>query len=456
MLKIFLNCLILAVFAFSQSNITDENWVMMTGPNGLGAYPITTDKNGNLLAGGMDTSSGAIKYLVARWSGTTWEVICGNINNKVSAIVEDDSGRIYIGGQFDSVGNIKANYIAFWNGANWKTLGNGTNGKINALAIDKIGNLIAGGQFDSAGDIRSLNIAKWNGLTWNALDTNNFHAARSITINDSNDVYVCFTDAIAKWDGKKWNVLMNLLCTGICIGNVVLADNSDTVYAGGGFGFSYTGVEKSSRETNYWASVGNANWAASPNNGEYTPWYVSALAFDSAGNLFAGGHFINAGGTSALNIARWDGNTWKALGSGLKMSRPLLDYPIVDFIAVDRSDNLYVEGIFDSAGGMPVSGFAKCNLKGTSIAFQQRKIAKSFLYPLVNTNKINFYLTKYSQIHYGIFDIRGQKIFSSKETGLGPGKYEIKSDNSNLTPGTYILDFQVDAVSYKTRFNLIR
>ena len=44
---------------------------------------------------------------------------------------------------------------------------------------------------------------------------------------------------------------------------------------------------------------------------------VNALAFDASGNLYAGGDFTTAGGVSANSIAKWDGSSWSALGSGM-------------------------------------------------------------------------------------------------------------------------------------------
>lgn len=53
---------------------------------------------------------------------------------------------------------------------------------------------------------------------------------------------------------------------------------------------------------------------------------VSALAaFDDGSGeaLYAGGLFHVAGGTLTLNIARWDGTTWSALGGAPDYGTPL-------------------------------------------------------------------------------------------------------------------------------------
>ena len=45
---------------------------------------------------------------------------------------------------------------------------------------------------------------------------------------------------------------------------------------------------------------------------------VNAVALDGQGNLYAGGYFTTAGGGSANHVARWDGEAWHALGSGME------------------------------------------------------------------------------------------------------------------------------------------
>ena len=44
---------------------------------------------------------------------------------------------------------------------------------------------------------------------------------------------------------------------------------------------------------------------------------VFAMATDASGNLYVGGDFTIAGTVRAKNIAKWDGASWSALGSGM-------------------------------------------------------------------------------------------------------------------------------------------
>jgi hypothetical protein len=78
---------------------------------------------------------------------------------------------------------------------------------------------------------------------------------------------------------------------------------------------------------------------------------VKALIADISGNLYVGGSFSVAGGAIANNIAKWDGNTWSALGSGTNGT--------VNALVFDDSGSLYVGGSFTTAGAATVNNIAK-------------------------------------------------------------------------------------------------
>jgi len=44
---------------------------------------------------------------------------------------------------------------------------------------------------------------------------------------------------------------------------------------------------------------------------------IGAVVVDGSGNLYIGGSFTVVGGAVANSIAKWDGNIWTALGSGM-------------------------------------------------------------------------------------------------------------------------------------------
>lgn len=103
-------------------------------------------------------------------------------------------------------------------------------------------------------------------------------------------------------------------------------------------------------------TITNANgaWVSMPGTNNA----VFALAIDKSGNLYAGGNFTTAGGISANHVARWDGNTWSALGAGTN--------DIVKSLACDDSGNVYAGGSFDSAGGIKTNRIARWDGKAWS------------------------------------------------------------------------------------------
>ncbi|QDU66312.1 carboxypeptidase-like regulatory domain-containing protein [Engelhardtia mirabilis] len=72
--------------------------------------------------------------------------------------------------------------------------------------------------------------------------------------------------------------------------------------------------------------------------------------------LFVGGTFTLAGGTSASRIAKWDGNAWTALGTGLNEK---VEGLVVHDDGSGSGPALFVAGRFTAAGGVAASRVAK-------------------------------------------------------------------------------------------------
>jgi trimeric autotransporter adhesin len=81
---------------------------------------------------------------------------------------------------------------------------------------------------------------------------------------------------------------------------------------------------------------------------------VSALAVYS-GELYAGGRFSTAGGVQVNNIAKWNGTSWSAVGSGINGVKGAINTLII------YNGSLYAGGGFDSAGGIQASNIAEWN-----------------------------------------------------------------------------------------------
>ncbi len=248
---------------------------------------------------------------IAKWNGTNWSALGNGVNGAVNTIAAHGS-QVFVAGAFTAAGGITANRVAKWNGASWSDLGSGINtGQVNALAIDADGALYVGGSFTVAGGISALNIAKWDGANWSALGA-------GVT-----DVDVAYISA--------------------------LAVKGTQLFAGGYF--SYAGGAPASSIAVWnglaWSAIGGG-----VDDLNYPP-QVSALAI-SGNDLYAGGAFTSAGTANANNIAKWNGTSWSALGSGLE--RYFGDLPVTALAL--SGTRLIVGGRFLSAGGNTANNLA--------------------------------------------------------------------------------------------------
>src|SRR5207253_2342845 len=71
-------------------------------------------------------------------------------------------------------------------------------------------------------------------------------------------------------------------------------------------------------------------------------------------DLYVGGTFTSAGGLPANNVAKWNGTTWSALGSGVF---GFANEEVLAMLA--DGTNLYVGGALTNAGGVPANNIAK-------------------------------------------------------------------------------------------------
>jgi len=90
----------------------------------------------------------------------------GGVTGGAVTAIAISGSNVYVGGTFNTAGDISASYIAKWDGTTWSTLGSGMNGFVTALAVAANGDLYAGGSFTTAGGVSANRVARWDGSTW--------------------------------------------------------------------------------------------------------------------------------------------------------------------------------------------------------------------------------------------------------------------------------------------------
>lgn len=279
---------------------------------------VLAKSNDGLIVGLADPQSldgGNQLNFLYEWNATTdqWSVLAGadtqGLSGPAYALAADGKGGVFVGGDFEFAGSVRANGVAHWDGIKWSALGEGINGYVQALAVAGNGDLYVGGRFTRAGDIDAYEIARWDGKDWHALGGGISHPF---------DPYNVQIRAIAVVGGS--------------------------VYAGGYFGRA---GEVTVSNLARW-DIAEGAWNV---EGGGTNRPVNALSVGAGGELYVGGEFSQVGnGIEAPHVARWDGATWVGLGSGTSSPVLALAY---------KNGMLYAGGSFSRAGEQDVSGIAR-------------------------------------------------------------------------------------------------
>lgn len=251
---------------------------------------------------------------LTRWDPktNTWEQVPGidqYHNNFIRCITEDDEGNLYFGGDFSTIGGVKAGRVAKFNvsSGTWTALRDP-----DFYNIDEEYGPISGGVYA----IAYLNDYIYiGGYTFNS-DSAALRYIRRYHLTENN------------WEavGSGVNDKVNEFCT----------DDNGNLYVGGAF------TEAGGQAANYIAKWDGTHWMALGNG---TDDYVLSLAYGN-GNLYVGGSFRNVDNAIiSQGIAQWSNNTWSAMSKGVYASWGNAYY--VEDLCVDSEGKVYISGGFD-------------------------------------------------------------------------------------------------------------
>ncbi len=339
-------------------------------------------------AGEFTTAGGVPASRIAKWDGTRWSALGSGMNSAVLALTVFDDGSgagpaLYAGGYFLTAGGITANRIAKWDGAAWSALGTGMNDQVHELFVFDEGSgagpaLYAGGTFTTAGGVEANAIARWDSSTWSALpgifpggtvfalagfDDGSGAGPALIAGGHINIPGGITEERIARWDGTTWLPLDTELNGSV--GALVNFDDGSgagpALYAAGGFDVA-GGID-----TGHIARWDGTSWSAIGPGFNHRVYALTVFDDGSGAGpaLYAGGVFSTVGGGAANHIARWDGTSWSALGSGTSGTATPQVVALTAFDDGGGSD-LYAAGGFTNAGGVTVNRIARWNGAGWS------------------------------------------------------------------------------------------
>lgn len=318
-----------------------------------------------VLAGGSFSRSGStVLNRLAKFSNGQWADFEGGVTGHVYAgpsvfcmtrFDEDGPGIepecLYIGGDFSSVGGVPARGVAKWNPVTrqWSGFGTGfaITDQVYSIAFYDDGSgpaLYAGGYGFAYINRKGQSIAKWNkaGEKWEALG-DGIHGVntwvrdlciyrsgpsnRPVLVATGNFQHAGRVEAIsiAQWDGTSWSPLGNGIGTTSPFGYVLHTAEENGIpmlYLGGSFD-SVGGVP-----AQFLARWDGIEWHGYPGVLSYSG--ISKIdgitTFDDGTGpaLYVAGRFrahLDDDSTTDC-IAKWNGTSWRRLGSGLGDSVP--------------------------------------------------------------------------------------------------------------------------------------
>ena len=236
-------------------------------------------------------------------------------------------GKLIFGGYFRRIGVSTANGqpdsngIAAYNGTSWVPLGSGLSpnrGTVSGIVSVPEG-LLAAGSFDMAGTTRGVaNLIRWDGSNWLPVFTDGTNGLVNAMLRHNGDLYIAGSfsriegvqaNGIARWNGTSWEAFGQPLSDSSTNRSVnALASYNGELIAGGRF------VIPSVAGTNNIARWDGDSWAAL---GTGCTSNVNAIEVFN-GELIVGGLFLSAGGIAGTSyLAQWDGSSWSAFAPGV-------------------------------------------------------------------------------------------------------------------------------------------
>lgn len=306
----------------------------------------------------------------ADWqSGLAWNGITGN--GLALTVFDEGSGpMLAVGGEFYAAGSASSRNVAAFAHGHWTSLGAGLDGplsypgldhSVHALRVFDDGSgpaLFAGGAFTRSGTSPVLHIARWDGTSWLQVGAGLDLLVRALVVFDDGSGPALFAGGtppagssvvLAKWNGNTWTSLPPLANSSIDSLEVFDEGGGPRLFAGGMFapGGFRDGILR--WDGSAWSRVGAGL------DSDSVVYAMHAFDDGSGSALYVGGQIVHAGTTSAANIARWNGTSWSALGSGIGQGLPSALAHFDD----GMGPKLYAAGHFTLAGGAPVSNIAR-------------------------------------------------------------------------------------------------
>lgn len=354
--------------------VFDENlgdWVILpSAPASIAqGRDLFVTNDGDIL---VAVSSSAQGFL--RWDGSQWRSVGAGIDGGIASMTAVPGEQLVVGGSFQQIGidNVQADYLVIGDGVNWTEFAPGLDSDVRHVARLSNGDYIVSGRFLNAGDVPVNRIARWDGAEWFPMGSGfpqSSNTVNALVEMPSGDIVIGGSFAsvggvtvnnVARWDGSAWHDMA--LGLNNTVRDLVLLPSGDLVAVGtftSSNDPSLTVPQRGLRRIAVWNGSG---WARlTPVLAESGPPSGSILSamLHSSGELVIAGTFQDANwNTPALNIARWTGSAWSAIGDGLGVGA--VGEAVYDLVERQDGEIIAVGNVYMS-GSTPLNRLARWN-----------------------------------------------------------------------------------------------
>jgi tRNA G37 N-methylase TrmD len=330
-------------------------------PGALATQPfaLTTDSSGNIYAAGFSVDSSSITHwLVRMYSAGSWSTIddyqyTPGHNANARAVTVDSSGNVYAAGQGLDGSSTEHWVVRMYSGGIWSTIDDynypsGMYPSVMALTADSSGNVYAAGTILDGSLVAHLVVREYSGGSWSTIDDYTYIGpqgakATALTSDSLGNIYeggagmgASNTWVVREYSGGSWTTLDTLPVGMNGQPSSISADSSGNVYA--------AGYGNSPSDINYWLVRKYSGGSATTLDNYQRPTSkstASALAKDSAGNLYAAGDGVDASNLTHWIVRKYSAGSWSTIddfqyGAGYSTS--------VSALMTDSAGNLYAAG----------------------------------------------------------------------------------------------------------------
>ncbi|HYC57748.1 MAG TPA: hypothetical protein VEL28_22675 [Candidatus Binatia bacterium] len=327
-------------------------------------------------AGGALYATGAFRFIggvtapgIARWDGVDWQPLPAP--GLFVAEVHEFKERTYAVGLFRESADVASFSLATLRDGAWHVV-RGTRNSVIYNAAATADYLYVAGEFKRIGGVSAHGIARWDGVAWAALPPLPIDGY-VLSLRALGDIVYALVDGpnsepafVFRFTKGDWSQVGPSI--GPSASRLTISDRGD-IYVVGVFdivGQSGPFVTVAALQENAWQPLGP------------DPFYVDGDVLVVDDEVYVTGRFSSIGSLRCNGIARWDGASWHALGTGLVLDGVNLVYG--GYALAYYAGEVFLGGAFYGVDNLPVQHLARWD--GTAWRPVVRAGAKGFSGPV--------------------------------------------------------------------------